>query len=174
MLLANETVVPAAGERTLVCIFLRGAADTLNMVVPYGDDHYYKVRPTLGIPAPSQNKDNDVTSVRLDDFYAFHPKLRALLTSFMRRRTGHCATMSAMTIPRANLRRLDQMGTDEAYGRIVAAAGCGRYRGPSAAAAIRPLGNSDWVNIPASLRRLPPTASAMESIDEAADSRRRW
>ena len=60
MLLANETVVPAAGERTLVCIFLRGAADTLNMVVPYGDDHYYKARPTLAIPAPSQNKDNDV------------------------------------------------------------------------------------------------------------------
>ena len=28
LLLANESIVPAAGERTLVCIFLRGAADT--------------------------------------------------------------------------------------------------------------------------------------------------
>ena len=54
MLLASETVGPASGERTLVCIFLRGAADTLNMVVPYGDDHYYKARPTLAIPAPSR------------------------------------------------------------------------------------------------------------------------
>src|ERR1700694_4447108 len=67
LLLANESIVPAAGERTLVCIFLRGAADTLNMVVPYGDDQYYKSRPTLAIPAPAANKENDIASLRLDD-----------------------------------------------------------------------------------------------------------
>ena len=82
LLLANETVVPAAGERTLVCIFLRGAADTLNMVIPYGDDQYYKSRPTLAIPAPSHDKDTGATSLRLDDFYAFHPRLRPLLPAF--------------------------------------------------------------------------------------------
>jgi len=88
LFLANGNVVPAAGERTLVCIFLRGAADTLNMVLPYGDDQYYKSRPTLAIPAPSQNKDNDVTSLRLVDLYAFHPKLRPLLPAFNEGRLG--------------------------------------------------------------------------------------
>src|SRR6266550_5065633 len=88
LILANETVLPAAGERTLVCVFLRGAADTLNMVVPYGDDQYYKSRPTLAIPVPTQNKENDTTGLRLDDFYAFHPKLRPLLPAFNAGRLG--------------------------------------------------------------------------------------
>lgn len=35
---------------TLVTIFLRGGADALNAIVPYGDDHYYKVRPRIAIP----------------------------------------------------------------------------------------------------------------------------
>jgi uncharacterized protein (DUF1501 family) len=37
---------------TLVVVFLRGAADVLNMVVPHGEDAYYALRPTLGIPRP--------------------------------------------------------------------------------------------------------------------------
>lgn len=35
---------------TLVTIFLRGGADALNAIVPYADDHYYKVRPRIAIP----------------------------------------------------------------------------------------------------------------------------
>ncbi len=30
---------------TLVVVFLRGAADVLNMVVPHGEDAYYQLRP---------------------------------------------------------------------------------------------------------------------------------
>ncbi|NJN99554.1 MAG: twin-arginine translocation signal domain-containing protein [Anaerolineales bacterium] len=37
----------------LVCVFLRGAADALNMVVPHGEDIYYQERPTLPSPAPT-------------------------------------------------------------------------------------------------------------------------
>src|SRR5262245_380353 len=81
--IANETPQPA-GERTLVCIFLRGAADTLNMVVPYGDDRYYKSRPTLAIPAPR----GDTTGLKLDEFYSFHPELAPLLPAFHEGRLG--------------------------------------------------------------------------------------
>ena len=35
---------------TLVTIFLRGGCDALNAIVPYADDHYYKVRPRIAIP----------------------------------------------------------------------------------------------------------------------------
>ena len=35
---------------TIVTIFLRGGADSLNAFVPAGDDMYYKVRPNIAIP----------------------------------------------------------------------------------------------------------------------------
>lgn len=41
---------------TLVVIFLRGAADILNMVVPHGEEAYYQLRPTLGIPRPDDSR----------------------------------------------------------------------------------------------------------------------
>ena len=36
----------------LVTIFLRGGADAMNIVVPYGTKRYYDIRPTLAIPPP--------------------------------------------------------------------------------------------------------------------------
>ena len=44
----------AGGKRKiLVAIFQRGAADGLNVVVPFAEKRYYELRPTIGIPAPS-------------------------------------------------------------------------------------------------------------------------
>ncbi len=170
LLLANETVVPAAGERTLVCVFLRGAADTLNMVVPYGDDQYYKSRPTLAIPAPSQNKDNDVTSLRLDDFYAFHPKLRPLLPAFNEGRLAIVQAVGTDNPTGSHFEAQDQMEHGEAYGRIVGGGWLGRYLRAKAAAELTLLSAplsavAIGSTIPESLRGAP-TASAMESIDE--------
>jgi uncharacterized protein (DUF1501 family) len=43
----------AGGKRKiLVAIFQRGAADGLNVVVPFAEKRYYELRPTIGIPAP--------------------------------------------------------------------------------------------------------------------------
>ncbi|MCK7480749.1 MAG: hypothetical protein M0C28_28675 [Candidatus Moduliflexus flocculans] len=44
---------------TLVVVFLRGAADTLNMVVPHGEDAYHALRPTLGIARPGRSKKDE-------------------------------------------------------------------------------------------------------------------
>ena len=170
MLLANETVEPAAGERSLVCIFLRGAADTLNMVVPYGDDHYYKSRPTLAIPSPSQIKDSEVTSLRLDDFYAFHPKLRPLLPAFNEGRLGIVQAVGTDNPTGSHFEAQDQMEHGEAYGHIVGGGWLGRYLRAKAAAestlVSAPLSAvAIGSTIPESLRGAP-TASAMESIDE--------
>jgi uncharacterized protein (DUF1501 family) len=57
-------------ERILVVIQLGGGNDGLNTVVPYADDAYYRVRPTLGL------KPNEV--IRVDDHIGFHPSLKAL------------------------------------------------------------------------------------------------
>jgi uncharacterized protein (DUF1501 family) len=166
LLLANEAVVPAAGEHTLVCIFLRGAADTLNMVVPYGDDQYYKSRPTLAIPAPSQIKDSDAVSIRLDDFYAFHPRLRPLLAAYNEGRLGIVQAVGTDNPTGSHFESQDQMEHGEAYGRIIGGGWLGRYLRARAAAELTPLSAvAIGSTIPESLRGAP-SASAMESIDE--------
>jgi uncharacterized protein (DUF1501 family) len=166
LLLANETVVPAAGDRTLVCIFLRGAADTLNMVVPYGDDQYYKSRPTLAIPAPSQIKENDTASLRLDHFYSFHPKLRPLIPAFQEGRLGIVQAVGTDNPTGSHFEAQDQMEHGEAYGRTIGGGWLGRYLRTRGGVELTPLSAvAIGSTIPESLRGAP-NASALESIDE--------
>ena len=54
-------------NRRLVVIFQRGAADGLNVVVPYREKNYYSMRPSIAIP---QNQVID-----LDGFFGLHPSL---------------------------------------------------------------------------------------------------
>jgi uncharacterized protein (DUF1501 family) len=74
--LADPHVGPAGD--TLVCIFLRGGADGLNMVVPHGDDDYYTHRPLIGIPRPDDNRVANGRTVDLDGFFGLHPALSPL------------------------------------------------------------------------------------------------
>ena len=57
-------------KRTLVVVFLRGAADGLTLVAPLGDDNYHRFRPRLAV------KPSD--AVKLDGFFGLHANLRAL------------------------------------------------------------------------------------------------
>ena len=59
------------GGRTkrLVVIFQRGAADGLNIVVPYAERNYYAMRPNINIPQKSV--------VDLNGFFGLHPALSA-------------------------------------------------------------------------------------------------
>ena len=68
---------------TMVVIFLRGAADAINMVVPYGEDTYYQARPTLGIPRPDDNRANaNQRAVDLDGFFGLHPIMKPLMPTW--------------------------------------------------------------------------------------------
>ncbi|MEM7801259.1 MAG: hypothetical protein AAF633_18850, partial [Chloroflexota bacterium] len=72
---------PHVGPRgdTLVCVFLRGGSDGLNIVVPHGDEAYYAQRPTIAIPSPDQvGKAADKKSINLDGFFGLHPALEPL------------------------------------------------------------------------------------------------
>jgi len=60
----------------LLCIFLRGAMDGLNVVVPFGDPDYYAARPTISIAAPAAGK--VLTAQDLDGFFGLHPALKSL------------------------------------------------------------------------------------------------
>ncbi len=67
---AQPTTTAAHPERILVVVELSGGNDGLNTVVPYGDDAYYQLRPTLGIPAREVRKIDTA-----DDHFGFHPAM---------------------------------------------------------------------------------------------------
>lgn len=103
----------------LVVIFLRGAADVLNMVVPHGDEAYYQLRPTLGIPRPDDSrKKREDRVVDLDGFFGFHPNMTLLLEAWQSR---HLAIVHACGAPdesRSHFKAMELMerGVDDEHG----------------------------------------------------------
>lgn len=61
--------------KTLVCLFQRGAADGLNIVVPHAEQAYYDMRPTIAVARPGQVNG----AVDLDGFFGLHPSLAPLM-----------------------------------------------------------------------------------------------
>ena len=120
MAIGHESALPDAGERTMVCVFLRGGADTLNLIAPYGDDRYYKLRPTISIPPPTSNHDAIDAAIRLDDYYAFHPKLRPLLPLFKEGRLGVVQGVGSDNASGSHFEAQDQMEHGESQGRSLA------------------------------------------------------
>ena len=68
----------AAKGRTLICLFQRGAADALNVVVPHGEASYYAMRPRIAIPRPSGRLGGGPSAIDLDGFFGLHPSLEPL------------------------------------------------------------------------------------------------
>ncbi len=85
--MAEQASAQAAGKK-LVVIFQRGAADGLNIVVPYREPDYYALRPTIAI----QQKD----VLDLDGRFGLHPALAPLIPLY---RQGHLAVVHAVGSP---------------------------------------------------------------------------
>ena len=64
----------AARGKTLIVLFQRGAADALNVVVPFGDKNYYAARPQLAINTPARTS-GPAGAIDLDGFFGLHPSL---------------------------------------------------------------------------------------------------
>ncbi len=60
-------------KKLLVAIFQRGAMDGLNAVVPYGDQAYYGLRPSIAVPRPKSG--DPLTAIDLDGFFGLNPAL---------------------------------------------------------------------------------------------------
>ena len=83
-----EQMAAAARGKKLVVIFQRGAADGLNIVVPYQEPNYYALRPNIAI----QQKD----VLDLDGRFGLHPAMAPLLPLY---RQGHLAVIHAVGSP---------------------------------------------------------------------------
>jgi uncharacterized protein (DUF1501 family) len=117
--LAFASAQTAPGGDTLVVVFLRGAADTLNIVVPHGEAAYYACRPTLGIPRPDDRRAPErQRAIDLDGFFGLHPALAPLLPAWQ---AGHVAPVHACGAPdesRSHFRAMELMerGVDDERG----------------------------------------------------------
>ncbi len=83
-----EATTAAASKKKLVVIFQRGAADGLNVVIPYKEKNYYAMRPTIAI----QQKD----VLDLDGFFGLHPQMAAFKPLYDQ---GHLAMVHAAGSP---------------------------------------------------------------------------
>jgi uncharacterized protein (DUF1501 family) len=85
---------PQKKGKILITIFQRGAADGLNIVVPFAEKAYFDLRPTIAVPAPSSSRER--AALDLDGFFAFHPALEPLLPLYKSR---HLAIVHAVGSP---------------------------------------------------------------------------
>src|SRR3954463_16798402 len=88
--------------KVLICLFQRGAADALNIVVPHGERAYYAMRPSIAIPQPSRNAVGG--AVDLDGFFGLHPSLAPLKPLYDR---GMIAPVHAVGSPSSTRSHFD-------------------------------------------------------------------
>jgi len=150
------------GGDTLVCIFLRGGADALNMIVPFGDDDYYRARRTLAIARPDSRSAN--RALALDDFFGLNPDMAPLHDLLQ---AGHLTAIHAVGAPsvsRSHFEAMDllERGTDGASG--ASSGWLGRHLAVTSTANDSPLRAIGWdEKLPTSLRGYV-SANAFRSI----------
>ena len=83
-----EMTTAAANKKKLVVLFQRGAADGLNIVVPYQEKNYYSMRPSIAI------QKNQVLD--LDGFFGLHPSMASFKPLYDQ---GHLAIIHAAGSP---------------------------------------------------------------------------
>ena len=93
----------AARGRTLIVLFQRGAADALNVLVPFGDRHYAAARPQLAIASPARSNGN-AGAIDLDGFFGLHPAMASLQPLWQR---GLLAPIHAVGSPSATRSHFD-------------------------------------------------------------------
>jgi len=95
--------------KVLICLFQRGAADGLNVVVPHGEKSYYAMRPSIAIPQPS----NAVAgaAIDLDGFFGLHPALAPLKPLYDRKMLAPVQAVGSPSTTRSHFDAQDYMET---------------------------------------------------------------
>ena len=144
----------------LVVVFLRGGADGLNIIVPHGDDAYYKARPGIGL--------KKAETLDLDGFFGLNPRLAPLHRFWKDGSLGliHCVGSEDET--RSHFEAQDFME----HGGLAAGGWLGRFlrlRPETAHSALTAV--AIGTKLPECLRGAPSCA-ALRSLDEFGLGRR--
>lgn len=156
--MATEALITGNGDqrRTLIVIFLRGAADGLALVPPIQDEHYHRARPRLGL-APRE-------VVRLDERFGLHPRLQQLESAW---RDGDLAIVHACGTEDQTRSHFEAQDLME-HGGVVAGGWLGRFLRTRAAPG---QGALTCVAVGKALPECllgAPATTVMQSLDEFA------
>jgi len=107
----------ATRGKVMICLFQRGAADALNVVVPFGDAEYFRLRPNIAVARPARSA-GDAGAIDLDGFFGLHPALSSLAPLW---KQGMLAPIHAVGSPSATRSHFDaqdymESGTPDAKG----------------------------------------------------------
>lgn len=147
-------------RNVLVVVFLRGGADGLHLVVPTGEDAYYRARPGLGVAKK--------TALDLDGFFGFHPSLQPLHRRF---HSGEVAVVHAVGSQDHTHSHFEAMATMES-GR--GADNDGAHGGwlarhlTQSASPVRALRAVSWGPVLAESLKGAPDAMAVNSVADLA------
>ena len=155
--------------KILICLFQRGAADALNIVVPHGEKAYYGMRPSIAIPQPTRNAVGG--AIDLDGFFGLHPALAPLKPLYDQKLLAPIHAVGSPSTTRSHFDAQDYMetgtpdnkGTSDGWlNRYLAVKGtcdeCNLAKTPFRAVALTP-------QTPRILEGPSPTV-AMNSLDE--------
>jgi len=117
-----QQAAAAGTERTLLTVFLRGGCDGLNCVVPYADDNYHRMRPSIRIPAPGPGVQDP--AIKLDGYFGLHPMLRGLSKLY---NEGRLAVMPAVHYHGASRSHFEGQTTIEQAGAVDGSGWLNRY-----------------------------------------------
>lgn len=185
-LLAGNAAKGGRGK-TLICLFQRGAADGLNVLVPHGDPFYYQHRQAIAIARPSARVAQGAAVVDLDGYFGLHPALAPLKPLWDR---GMLAPVHAVGSPSSTRSHFDaqdymESGTPDRKGtrdgwlnRYLATRGTCESCAPGSASHGPAAGSGDASHAATPFRAVAMTAQtprilegpapvvAMNSIDE--------
>jgi len=100
-----------------ISVFLRGAADGLSIVAPYGEAAYYSNRPTLAVPQPDSGSPSAALDLG-DGFFGLNPNMAALMPVY---NNGHLLAIHATGSTDPSRSHFDaqkfmEVGTPDAFG----------------------------------------------------------
>lgn len=96
-------------KKILITLFQRGAMDGLNAIVPYGEQTYYDLRPSIAIARPKVG--DATTAIDLDGFFGLHPSLSPFKSLFD---SGQLAIIHAVGSPDSTRSHFDAQDYMEA------------------------------------------------------------
>jgi uncharacterized protein (DUF1501 family) len=105
--LMQRAAEAASGNGTLVKIFLRGGADGLSILVPYGDPNYVNLRGVIALPNPGQTGG----VIDLNGYFGLHPNLAALKPHWDSGRLGFVPAVGNYSLTRSHFDAQDFMET---------------------------------------------------------------
>jgi len=159
---ADAQALPALGstidpDNVLVVVQMGGGNDGLNTVVPYSDDAYHRVRPTIGIA--------DKSVLTIDERIGLNPAMAPLLELY---KEGHLAIVQGVGYPNPNRSHFEatQIWETASPDRPVSTGWLGRYLDRVVPAQTAPSDAGLFLAV--SLGDTVPTALIAQHVDVPA------